>query len=645
MDLIFSAGSIDECLNKASEQLNVNKEDLQYKVIKEGRRFFKKHVTIEILKPQDNLIVENSNLVKKQNKYGAEVKDGKILISASNNEEDRITIKSGDGIQLFFNGEKTDFIDNIKESDIVEYNIEESPQPVRKIEISSSKDKMEAYITIKSISQRIYKLENANLTNNLVLKKVLLEERFAPKYTYEEIIDILKEKNIVFGILEDKIKEVINEEEAINVLIAKGVQAIDDIPEKIEILFKDSDKLEENAETKLKVDYRNRYMLATVKTGEEIARITPAVAGKNGKDVYGNDVKHRDSSSVKFKIGEGCKYENYKIIATIEGKPSFKSNTFKVHQVYHVDEVNLATGNINFVADVEVSKTVEEGMEVKAGNNIFIGGNVESAKVSAAGDITVNGNVLNSTVSAGKSDLNKKKYLLTLNQVIDIIDKIYSNVIQIENNTILREKTVGEIIKILIENKNKTLITLCEEILNECKLQGIKNSPITSFINEYIIGFGPLNIKQAEELLDFVDLLKEESDELESFKADESNVYVNYIQGSKVEAIGSVFIQGKGQYTSEITALNNIEFTQELSVCRGGVLSAGKEIRLKTVGSEAGVNTILKVPKEGIITADIAYSNTVFCFGEKQFMLDVASRNVKAYVDSMGDIEIEKLLL
>ena len=106
-----------------------------------------------------------------------------------------------------------------------------------------------------------------------------------------------------------------------------------------------------------------------------------------------------------------------------------------------------------------------------------------------------------------------------------------------------------------------------------------------------------------------------------------------------------MFIQGKGQYTSEITALNNIEFTQELSVCRGGVLSAGKEIRLKTVGSEAGVNTILKVPKEGIITADIAYSNTVFCFGEKQFILDVASRNVKAYVDSMGDIEIEKLLL
>ncbi len=57
------------------------------------------------------------------------------------------------------------------------------------------------------------------------------------------------------------------------------------------------------------------------------------------------------------------------------------------------------------------------------------------------------------------------------------------------------------------------------------------------------------------------------------------------------------------------------------------------------------MNTILKVPKDGVITADIAYSNTVFCIGEKQIMLDVSSKNVKAYMDKMGDIEIDKLLL
>lgn len=645
MNFIFSAGSIDECLDKASEKLNIKKDDLQYKIIKEERRFFRKNITIEILEQNDSSVTENINMNKKQNGYGAKIKDGKIIITTSDNEEEHITIKSSDGIELFYNGEKTDYIDNAKKSDIIEYSIEESPQPVRKIDLSVTKDKMEAYITIKSISQKVYKLENTDLTKNLVLKKVLADEKFAPKYTCEEIINILKKRDIVFGILEDNIKEACSKDEAINVLIAKGVQAVDDIPEKMEILFKDSDQLEENSETEFKIDYRNRFMLATVKTGEEIARIIPSVIGKDGKDVYGNEVEHKESSNIKFKTGEGCKYENNKIIATLEGKPSFKSNTFKVHQVYQVDEVNLSTGNINFVADVEVAKTVQEGMEIKAGNTIFIGGNVESAKISAASHITINGNVLNSTVSAGESGINKKKYLLTLNQVKDIVDETYSAVIQVGNNSMLGGRTVGELIKILIENKYKTLVPLCEDILSECKLEGITNSPITSFINKKIIGFGPLNIKQPEELLDFSDLLKEESDELETFEADESNIYVNYIQGSIIEAIGSVVVRGKGQYNSDITALNNIEFTQENSVCRGGVLSAGKEIRLKTVGSEAGVNTVLKVQKEGIITADIAYSNTTFCFGEKQLVLDVSSRNVKAYLDSMGDIEIEKLLL
>ncbi|ETJ25406.1 hypothetical protein Q604_UNBC17819G0001, partial [human gut metagenome] len=80
-------------------------------------------------------------------------------------------------------------------------------------------------------------------------------------------------------------------EEVICEVVAKGVQAIDPTPESMDILFKDYDKLKENIDTEVKVDYRNRFMLASVKTGEEIARIIPSKPGKDGKDVYGNDVK------------------------------------------------------------------------------------------------------------------------------------------------------------------------------------------------------------------------------------------------------------------------------------------------------------------------------------------------------------------
>lgn len=645
MNLIFSAGSIDECLEKASDTLKINKNDLKYKIIKEERKFFRKKITIEIQnKDLEDNNKENSLRQDTTNRFGAQVKDGKIIVTPFDNDE-IITIKGCEGVRLILNGEETNIIEGAKITDNIEYVIEESQQAERTMEISVSKNKMEAYLSIKSVPQRIYKLEDCEPRKNLVLKRVLVEKKYAPQYTPEDIRNALKEKNVVFGVLDDVLKRICDSGEVICEVVAKGVQAIDPTPESMDILFKDYDQLKENIDTEVKVDYRNRFMLASVKTGEEIARIIPSKPGKDGKDVYGNDVKHKEASRIKFKIGEGCKYEDNKILATMEGKPSFRDNIFKVHQVYEVEDVDLSTGNINFVSDVRISKTVYEGMEVVSGNTIFVGKNVESAKIAAASNIKIQGNIINSTVVAGDYSFKKKKYLLNLNDARNMIRELHSAIIQINSNSILEGRKVGELIKLLIENKYKALISLCEDIIGYCSIQGVYDSPITSFINNKIKGFGPLNIVCEDELLDFIDILSEECDELESFESNDADIDTEYIQASKLEALGSVFIHGKGQYNSEITALKNIEFLQEKSVCRGGVISAGKEIKLKTVGSEAGVNTILKVPKDGVITADIVYSNTVFCIGEKQIMLDVSSKNVKAYMDKMGDIEIDKLLL
>lgn len=645
MNLIFSAGSIDECLEKASDTLKINKNDLKYKIIKEERKFFRKKITIEIQnKDLEDNNKENSLRQDTTNRFGAQVKDGKIIVTPFDNDE-IITIKGCEGVRLILNGEETNIIEGAKITDNIEYVIEESQQAERTMEISVSKNKMEAYLSIKSVPQRIYKLEDCEPRKNLVLKRVLVEKKYAPQYTPEDIRNALKEKNVVFGVLDDVLKRICDSEEVICKVVAKGVQAIDPTPESMDILFKDYDQLKENIDTEVKVDYRNRFMLASVKTGEEIARIIPSKPGKDGKDVYGNDVKHKEASRIKFKIGEGCKCEDNKILATIEGKPSFRDNIFKVHQVYEVEDVDLSTGNINFVSDVRISKTVYEGMEVVSGNTIFVGKNVESAKITAASNIKIQGNIINSTVVAGDYSFKKKKYLLNLNNARNMIRELHSAIIQINSNSILEGQKVGELIKLLIENKYKDLISLCEDIIGYCSIQGVYDSPLTSFINNKIKGFGPLNIMCEDELLDFIDILSEECDELESFEANDADIDTEYVQASKLEALGSVFIHGKGQYNSEITALKNIEFLQEKSVCRGGVISAGKEIKLKTVGSEAGVNTILKVPKDGVITADIVYSNTIFCIGEKQIMLDVSSKNVKAYMDKMGDIEIDKLLL
>jgi hypothetical protein len=103
-------------------------------------------------------------------------------------------------------------------------------------------------------------------------------------------------------------------------------------------------------------------------------------------------------------------------------------------------------------------------------------------------------------------------------------------------------------------------------------------------------------------------------------------------------------ITGKGEYISDITANESIEFLQDRSVARGGTLKAKKEIKCKIVGSMAGVSTVLHVEDEGHIWADIAYHNTVIKVGKKKLMLDSPSKNLHAYLNE-GNIIVDKFLL
>ena len=188
-------------------------------------------------------------------------------------------------------------------------------------------------------------------------------------------------------------------------------------------------------------------------------------------------------------------------------------------------------------------------MEVKAGNELHVGKNVESAIVRASGEITINGNVLNSTVTAGCENVERRQYLDNLINLKSILNELSSSAEQVKENNLLGTKEYGEIIKILIENKFKSLPKLSRSILNYNMSQGIQQSDITTFIINKLLGLGPLKIKEITELEHFIETLEEEIEEIETLIIIPTNVYLAYAQGANIEASGSVFITGKGQYT------------------------------------------------------------------------------------------------
>jgi len=652
MNMRFSGTSLEECIEKASTELTISKEALKYRVTKEEKRFFKKKVEIEILNENKNteMKLEEKEIIveeqKKENKqvFGAKVEDGKIIITESENEDEIITIKSCPGVNLFINGEKSDLITIVTCKDKIEYKFEQI-QPMRNIDISITNDKMEAYINISSISKHIYELDDQGYHKNLTLTKKKVGDEYPPKYDLIELKELLKSKGIRYGIIEDELNNICNEYNVNNKLIAKGLSVKNDIPDEIKTLFKDAEELIHHEDSEQKVDYRNRYSISNVNIGDIIGEIIPGKVGSDGIDVLGMPIKRKTTKKVTLKTGEGCKLENNKIIATTEGKPAFSGNKFTVNKLYKVDEVDLKSGNIDFVGNVEVVGVISEGMEVKAGNELHVGKNVESAVVRALGEVTIKGNVLNSTITAGSENVERRQYIDNLISFKSIINDLGIAAEQINENNLLGMKQYGEILKILIENKFKLIPKLSRSILNYNMSQGVQHSDITTFIINKLLGLGPLKIKENREVEDFKEILEEEIEEMGTLVIIPINIYLAYAQGADIESSGSVFITGKGQYTSNITALNNIEFTGDNSVCRGGTLSAGSEIKLKAVGSAAGVNTILKVPKTGRIMADIAYNNTIFCFGEKQIMLEESVKNVQAYLDKSGQIAIDKFNL
>ena len=660
MNLKFSATSLDECLEKASSELNISKEALKYRVTKDEKRFFKRKVEIEVIENEINIeekeinieeteknieekeIVENS--VEEKEDFGAKVEDGKIIIKESENKANIITINPCPGVVLIINDQICDKVTPVTEKDKIEYEFDKV-EPVRSIDISITNNKMEAYISIKSTPVNVYKLENQEYHRNLTIIKKRVEKKYPPKYTLKEIGDLLTSKGIRYGIIKEELNCISDKYEVSNELIAEGMPVVDDVADAVQVLFKESDELINYKESEEKIDYRNRFSIANAKAGDIIGKIIPGKIGNDGQDIFGTPLKRKTAKKATLKIGEGCKLDNGNIVATTEGKPAFKANTFTINKLYKVDQVDLKSGNIDFVGNVEIVGAVEEAMEVKAGNELHVGQNVESAKLRASGRIVINGNVLNSTVTAGCENVARRQYYDNLINLKSIIKDLGASAEQVKENNLLGQRQYGEIVKILIENKFKSLPQLARSILNFNMSQGVQQSDITSFVINKLLGLGPLKIKEIKEMENFKEILEEEIEEIENLIVIPADVYLSYIQGSTIEASGNIFITGRGQYTSNIIALKNIEFTSENAVCRGGTLSAGSEIKLKTVGSSAGVNTILKVPKNGRIIASIAYNNTVFCFGEKQMMLESSSKNVEAYLDKSGEIVIDKFVL
>lgn len=217
------------------------------------------------------------------------------------------------------------------------------------------------------------------------------------------VMRALHEAGVVAGVDCDIVKGACLSQPVESLLVAKGIPATDGIDARfdaIDIAIADrSPRLTPEG----MIDYREHGAILLVAPGQPLMRRHPATPGVAGFNVRGEELVPRPGRDVPFAQGllgaSPCDADPDLLQATAAGLPVRVPCGVHVEPVLEVDEVNLATGNINFDGTVRVKGDVIQGMKVLATGDIEVAGSVEGAQVEAGGHVIVKGGIISGSTA------------------------------------------------------------------------------------------------------------------------------------------------------------------------------------------------------------------------------------------------------
>ncbi|MBU3182989.1 flagellar assembly protein A [Clostridium psychrophilum] len=676
----FEGSNVQECLNMASVSLGVSSDKIKYLILEEKKGLFKKHavISIDVIQGLDNKYILKEKVSTKEEIFAKEqsTKIGDIKTNSKKSEDNNdldgtIEIKQGKfivkdprlggkpaviftnkNVILNVDNEKVSLSAPVLEKSIIDVSFVKD-EAKRYMNLKTSKDKMEAYISITYKPSITYKLKDSKPANSILLDFDAKEEIMPPKFTEIEINKELLNNNIKYGILKMSIIKCVKNCEIKELLIASGKKNIKAINDRVEIKYKsmDNQKIknhDDDDDDEQVIDYKAIGSVLGVEKGQVLAILYPGKNGVNGINITGKNIETKIAKRIKLATGEGCKIENGNtVVATTQGRPASRGSTFFVYKTHKIiGDVDLKTGNIKFVGDIIISGNVHEGMKVQAGNSILIKNNVAEAEITASGDVVVKHNVIHSSIAAGKEDVLILEYLSDLKSMKDDLLKLIASIKQLKDmNLIKRGTSDGELVRTLLETKFRKLYQTSFKIAKKILQKENVEDELLYIIKNKILDIGTLNLKNYLELNDAILIIDNKISVLDMELTLPVNVVLDYCQDSVIKSSGNITLTGKGEYISQMLATDSIIFQNDKSLARGGVIKAGKEIKCKIVGGSGGVSTKLIVEKHGQIWADIAYQNTSFIIGDREYILDVPSKNVHAYIDDTRELIVDKLIM
>ncbi len=154
------------------------------------------------------------------------------------------------------------------------------------------------------------------------------------------------------------------------------------------------------------VNYKDLGTVRNIKQGTVVANIKPATPGTAGINVKNELIAPKAGIPPKVIYGDNITVtpDGLQMVVTADGNLVYKNGRFSVETVVRLSgDVDVSTGNIDFIGDVVIRGDVKEGFVVTSGKNITIQGGVFGAKITAVEKIVVRGGCIGSELAAGGS--------------------------------------------------------------------------------------------------------------------------------------------------------------------------------------------------------------------------------------------------
>jgi uncharacterized protein (DUF342 family) len=578
------------------------------------------------------------------------MKDGRLFCKSSPTHFPMVTLTKG--IKLFKNNEiVTEETTIVSEKNFYEIKVE-NEETETKWKVTMDEHKLKVFLHVEPGYKLTRTLKDIEPDYHIEL---LIEEKkeVSNSLNYADVMQKLEELRVKHGFNQDEIEKALKVSEPSTFEIVTGISPIQGKDGWVELMVDlgthEGPKEKEDG----RVDFREIKHIPTVPRGKVIGIIHPPTAGKIGYTITNDPLPAKQTFPIIIKVGKGVKVvDDEKIVVTESGRPKIEQRGQLVKisimpKLIHSGDVDLSSGNIRFVGDVEIMGEVGENMTVEAEGDITVQKTVNMATLTTSGAIVTFGNIIGSEISAGKNNM----LVVELGHLLGILHQHTENIIGVIKqltlspafkSTDFSQGGLQPLIRILLEKKFKNFPPLVKNYVaivrrGEAYLDDESWKEVAVALTQLFLSLTKDVIK-LERITQLSTKMKDLHNMSQTPIEPDSYITVPNVLNSRIYCSGNILVMGQGCINSKIHAGGTLKIS---GILRGGEVYGRLGVQINEVGAESGTATIISVPTDQKISIKKAMEGTSIKIGNVNYTFKETKYHVEARLDHNHRIAFE----